>query len=432
MEADGLQDALTTLLTTLRMTLRTELTSPWLPIQFALIGVAAFAAWGCAAAIRRRFDLVAATMGWPPYLRIFIRALVDNFGVLAFMLILSVIRTAIRTWATHPRTYILGVSVDLATAWVVIALATSLIRNPFISRLVSVTTWTIAALSILGLLDDIVAALDARAILIGGIRVTLLLILKTAILLAVALWAATATSNFLDRRVQHVSGLTPSIQVLLGKLIRIGVMTAAIVVVLSAAGIDLSVLAVFTGAIGVGVGLGMQKIVSNFVSGLILLADKSIKPGDVITVGDQFGWVANMGARYTSVDLKDGRELLVPNEDLVTQRVVNWSYSSDLMQLQVKFSTTYDSDIHKARAAAVTAAQSIDAVLKSPPPVCHLTNYGASAIEYVLLFWIANAATGPTKVRSEVMIALWDKFKSDGVKLPTPGATRVVLEQPKG
>ena len=242
---------------------------------------------------------------------------------------------------------------DLATAWVVIALVASLIRNPFINRLVSVTAWTIAALSILGLLDDTVAALDARAILIGGIRVTPLLVLKTAVLLAVALWAATATSNFLDRRVQHVSGLTPSIQVLLGKLIRIGVMTVAIVIVLSAAGIDLSVLAVFTGAIGVGVGLGLQKIVSNFVSGIILLADKSIKPGDVITVGDHFGWVANMGARYTSVDLKDGRELLVPNEDLVTQRVINWTYSSDLMRLEVKFSTTYDSDLHKTRAAAV-------------------------------------------------------------------------------
>ena len=143
----------------------------------------------------------------------------------------------------------------------VIALVASLIRNPFINRLVSVTAWTIAALSILGLLDDTVAALDARAIVIGGLRVTPLLVLKTAVLLAVALWAATATSNFLDRRVQHVAGLTPSIQVLLGKLIRIGVMTVAIVIVLSAVGIDLSVLAVFTGAIGVGVGLGMQKIV---------------------------------------------------------------------------------------------------------------------------------------------------------------------------
>jgi small-conductance mechanosensitive channel len=401
MEADSLQGTLDALVTTLRVTLRTELTSIWLPVQFGIIVLVALAAWGCAAAIRRRFDLVTATMGWPPYLRIFVRALIDNFGVLAFMILIGITRTAIRTWATHPRTYILGVAGDLATAWVVIALAASLIRNPFVNRLVQVTAWTIAALSILGLLDDTVAALDARAILIGGIRVTPLLIIKTAVLLAVALWAAT------------------------------GVMTAAIIIVLSASGIDLSVLAVFTGAIGVGVGLGLQKIVSNFVSGIILLADKSIKPGDVISVGEHFGWVAHMGARYTSVDLKDGRELLVPNEDLVTQRVINWTYSSDLMRLEVKFSTTYDSDLHKTRAAAVQAAQSVEQVLKVPPPVCHLTGYGTSAIEYVLWFWIKDAATGPTGTRSAVMIALWDTFAREGIKLPIPGATRVILEQPK-
>ncbi len=431
MEADDIQNALDSLVTTLRVTLRTELSSIWLPVQFGAIALAAFAAWTIAGSVRKRFDLVSATMGWPAYLRILVRAVIDNFGVLAFMIILSVTRTAIRTWATHPRTYILGVAVDLATAWVVITLVASLIRNPFINRLVSVTAWTIAALSILGLLDDTVAALDSRAILIGGIRITPLVVLKTAILLSVALWAATATGNFLDRRVQHVSGLTPSIQVLLGKLIRIGVMTAAIVVVLSASGIDLSVLAVFTGAIGVGVGLGMQKIVSNFVSGIILLADKSIKPGDVISVGDHFGWVANMGARYTSVDLKDGRELLVPNEDLITQRVTNWTYSSDLMRLEVKFNATYDSDLHKTRAVAVQAALAVKQVLKTPPPVCHLTGYGSSAIEYVLWFWIKDAATGPTATRSAVMISLWDTFEREGVKLPKPGAARIIVEQAK-
>ena len=431
MEADGLQETLDALITTLRVTLRTELTSVWLPIQFSVIALAALGAWAIASAVRKRFDLVSATMGWPAYLRIFARAVIENFGVLSFMLLLSLSRTAIRAWAVHPRTYILGVGIDLATAWVVITLVASLIRNPFINRLVSVTAWGIAALSILGLLDGTATALDSRAILIGGIRVTPLLILKTVVLLSVALWAATATGNFLDRRVQHVSGLTPSIQVLLAKLIRIGVMTVAVVIVLSAVGIDLSVLAVFTGAIGVGVGLGMQKIVSNFVSGIILLADKSIKPGDVITIGDHFGWVANMGARYTSVDLKDGRELLVPNEDLVTQRVINWTYSSDLMRLEVKFSATYDSDLHKTRAAAIRAAQSVDTVLKSPAPVCHLTGYGTSAIDYVLWFWIKDAATGPTGVRSAVMIALWDAFQQEGVKLPIPGPAHIILDRPE-
>jgi len=431
MEAEDLQDTLDALIAALRVTLRTELSSIWLPIQFSAIAVAALAAWGCAALIRRKFDLVSATMGWPPYLRIFVRALIDNFGVLAFMLIIGITRTAIRASIAHPRIYVLGVAGDLATAWVVIALVASLIRNPFVNRVVAVTAWSIAALSILHLLDNAVEALDARAILIGGIRVTPLLILKTTVLLLVAFWAAATTSNFLDRRVQNVSGLTPSIQVLLAKLIRIGVMTVAIVIVLSTVGIELSVLAVFTGAIGVGLGFGLQKIVANFVSGIILLADKSIKPGDVITVGEHFGWVTNMGARYTSVDLKDGRELLVPNEDLVTQRVINWSYSSDLMRLEVKFSTTYDSDLHQTRAVAVKAAQGVAEVLKSPPPVCHLTGYGATAIDYVLWFWIKDAATGPTGVRSAVMIALWDIFAKEGIKLPIPGATRVILEQPK-
>lgn len=159
MEADGLQDTLDALIATLRVTLRTELSSIWLPIQFGAIALAALAAWGCAALIRRKFDLVSATMGWPAYLRVVVRALVDNFGVLAFMVIIGVVRTASRTWAAHPRTTILGVAGDLATAWVVIALVASLIRNPFINRLVAVTAWTIAALSILGLLDGTVAAL---------------------------------------------------------------------------------------------------------------------------------------------------------------------------------------------------------------------------------------------------------------------------------
>ena len=177
-------------------------------------------------------------------------------------------------------------------------------------------------------------------------------------------------------------------------------------------------------------GLGLQKIVANFVSGIVLLADKSIKPGDVITIGEHFGWVTTMGTRYTSVDLKDGRELLVPNEDLVTQRVINWSYTSDRMQLQIKFSTTYDTDIKKTQAAAVEAALSVPQVMKDPAPSCHITAFGATALEYVLWMWIKSASEGPTRVRSAVMVALWDTFEKQGIAIPKPGPSRVILEQP--
>src|SRR5882757_9256739 len=429
MDPDDIQNALTALITTIRTTLRSELTSIWLPIQLGTIAALAIAAIGIGAIVRRRFDLTAATMGWPAYLRLAARALTDNFAVLIFILLIMVTRAGLDAGFSHARTYLLGVASNLATAWVVIAILASLIRNHFINRIVAVTAWTIAALSILGLLDNTAAALDSRALMIGGIRVTPLLILKTSALLMIAIWAATAASNFLERRMQATPDLTPSVQVLLGKLIRIAMMAIAIIVVLSVSGIDLSVLAVFTGAIGVGVGLGLQKIVGNFVSGIVLLADKSIKPGDVISIGDHFGWVTTMGTRYTSVDLKDGRELLVPNEDLVTQRVINWSYTSDRMQLQIKFSTSYDTPIGKTQAAAVEAALSVSEVLKEPAPSCHITAFGATALEYVLWAWIKSASEGPTRVRSAMMIAMWDTFERQGVVIPKPGPAHIVLDK---
>jgi small-conductance mechanosensitive channel len=430
MDSNYFQDALVTIVTAIRVTLRSELSSIWLPIQFGTIALAAIAAVGVSVLVRRKFDLAAATMGWPGYLRLATRALIDNFAMLVFILLISIIRPGLEASTEHARTYLLGVANNLATAWVAIAIITSLIRNHFINRVVAVTAWTIAALSIMGLLDGAVAALDSRAIVLGGLRITPLLLLKTTALLLLAIWIATAVSNFLDRRVQASEDLTPSVQVLLGKLIRIAVMAIAIIVVLSISGIDLSVFAIATGAVGVGVGLGLQKIVANFVSGIVLLADKSIKPGDVITVGEHFGWVTNMGTRYTSVDLKDGREVLVPNEDLVTQKVINWSYTSDRMQVQIRFNTSYNDDIKKTQAAAVEAALSVPQVMKEPAPSCHITAFGASALEFVLWAWIKNASEGPTRVRSAMMVALWDAFEREGITIPKPSPTRVILEQP--
>jgi small-conductance mechanosensitive channel len=429
MDTEGLESALETLFTTIRQTLRVQLTSPWLPIQLGIVLVAILIALATAALIRRRFDLVSATMGWPPYMRGAARRLLNETTTLVFILIVSVVRVGIRTWIEHPRTYILYIAVNLATAWIVVNILAGLIHNKLINRVVAVTAWTIAALSILGLLDDTVDALDSRAILIGGLRVTPLLVLKTSALLLVALWAAYAASNFFDRRVQALPELTPSIRILLGKLIRIAMISLAVVIVLGAVGIDLSVLAVVGGAVGVGVGFGLQKIVSNFVSGVILLADKSIKPGDVISVGDQVGMVTAMGARYTSVDTRDGREYLIPNEDLVTQRVVNWSYTSSLVRVDVKFSATYSTDPRKTQATAIGAALATPGVLKTPAPVCHVLHFGTAAIDYELWFWVDAPSGGVTEVRSAAMLTLWDAFEREGIGIPKPGATRVILEQ---
>jgi small-conductance mechanosensitive channel len=405
-----------------------EFTSVWLIVQLGLILLAGAIGTLVTTVLRRRLDIVSLTMGWPPLLRLLTRLLVANIGTVFFVVLVVVTHRVMLSMTWPSRSYLLGVAASLATAWVVIALVAGMIRNQFVYRLVAVSAWTLAALSILGLLQPTTEALDSIAVVIGGLRITPLLAIKTTVLLMFTLWAANAASDFLDKRVQSSTDLTPSIQVLIGKLIRLLLITFAILIVLSTVGIDLSALALFSGAVGVGLGFGLQKIVSNLVSGIILLADKSIKPGDVISVGDHFGRVGNMGARYTSVDTRDGREYLIPNEDFITQRVANWTYSSDLVRLFVKFNTTYDSDPRQAQAAAVEAAFSIERVLKKPVPQCMLTEFGTTSIEFELWFWIKDPAVGVTNVKSDVLLALWDTLAKNGVNIPKPGPARVIYE----
>jgi small-conductance mechanosensitive channel len=397
-----------------------EIASVWVLIQFAVIILAAVIGTALATLLRRRIDIDALSSGWPPYLRQFTRLLAENIGTIIFVLIVLTGREAMidATWPS--RSYLLGVAASLATAWVVIALVAGLIRNPFVYRLVAIFAWTIAALNILGLAQPIREALDSVAVVIGGLRVSPLLVLKTTVLLLLTLWGANAASDFLDKRVRAVTDLTPSIQVLIGKLIRLLLITFAIVIALSTVGIDFSALAFFSGAVGVGLGFGLQKIVSNLVSGIILLADKSIKPGDVISVGDSFGWVESMGARYTSVVTRDGREFLIPNEDFVTQRVINWSYSNDEVRLDVDFGVSYASDPHKICEFGVEAAKSVERVLVAPAPVCHLKGFGDSSLDFTLRFWIRDPVDGTTNVRGKVLLALWDIFKREGIEIPFP------------
>ncbi|MEX0310145.1 MAG: mechanosensitive ion channel family protein, partial [Tateyamaria sp.] len=187
-----------------------------------------------------------------------------------------------------------------------------------------------------------------------------------------------------------------------------------------ALGIDLTGLAVLSGAIGVGLGFGLQKVVSNLVSGVIILLDKSIKPGDVISLGDTFGWIQTLGARYASVVTRDGREYLIPNEDLITGQVVNWSHSNDFVRLDIFFGTAYDDDPHQVRKLAIEAAKGVERVLSSRPPVCHIVGFGDSSVDYILRFWITDPTGGLTNIRGNVYLALWDAFKQNDISIPFP------------
>ena len=398
-----------------------EVTSPWFYLQFGLMLAAAGIAFATDTAIRSRVDMTSLAMRWPLPLRHFVRVLVSSASTAVFAVLVIAARVTMfhSTWPS--RSYMLMVAAKLALAWLLIRLVASVIRNAFIVKLVSATAWLIAALSILGQLDFAADALDSDqvAVVLAGLRLTPLLLIKAGALLILALWLTNIAANFAESQINRSSDLTPSIQVLLVKMIRMGLMVVAIAIALGAVGINLSALAVFTGAAGVGIGLGLQKIVANFISGLILLVDKSVKPGDLVTIGESSGRISAMKTRYISVAAGDGREFLIPNEDLVTQKVINWTYTDKNTLVKIAFGTNYEADPRQVCKLAIETAAAAPRAIKGKPPNCILIEFAEAGMKFSLTFWIADP-DGMDNVKSDVMLALWEGFKRDGIRVPYP------------
>lgn len=396
-----------------------EIASPWFYLQLGLMLAGAGIAFAVGAGVRARLDTTSLAMGWPAPLRLFMRVFVSCASTVVFALLMTVARVVMISATWPSRSYLLVISAKLALAWLIIRLVTSVIRNEFIVRLVAISAWLVAALSIVGQLGPTIDALDSVAIDLGGLRLTPLLLIKLGVLLAVALWLSNLTSNFLEVRIRQSRDLTPSIQVLLVKMVRLALMLLAITMVMSTVGINLSALAIFSGAIGVGIGFGLQKIVANFISGVILLADKSVKPGDLVTIGDSSGRISAMNTRYISVAAGDGREFLIPNEDLITQKVVNWTYTDKNTLVKVNFGTNYDADPRLVCKLAIDIAAASPRATKPKPPNCLLTEFAEAGMKFSLTFWIADP-DGMDAVKSDVMLALWDAFKREGIRVPYP------------
>ncbi|RYG27657.1 mechanosensitive ion channel, partial [bacterium] len=305
-------------------------------------------------------------------------------------------------------------------AYLLIAVASRIVRNRLLSRLVTIIAWTVAALSILDLIGPVSTALDHAAISIGAVRISALLVIKAVLVLSLTLWMASLLGHFLDGRIQRNEELTPTLRVLIGKFLRSGLILIALVVALSAIGVDLTALTVLSGAIGVGLGFGLQKVVSNFLSGVIILLDRSIKPGDTISVGETFGWIRELRARFVSVVTRDGREYLIPNEDFITNQVINWSFTNDLVRIDVTFRAAYDCDPHEIIRIAKIASTTVSRVVSDKEVVCWITGFGEYSLEFVLRFWIRDPQAGITNVKGAMLLALWDAFQQNGIRIPVP------------
>lgn len=396
---------------------------PWnayqLGIAAGLFLIAALLARPIAASFH---DWLRGRAGWPKW-RIRAGLVVHKRirGILFVLLIWSTVLIMQEvTWPSRSR--VLVVIANLSLAWLIVSFATRLVANPLLRKMVKYGAWVWITLRILGLTAEATAFLDNIAIDFGDLRISLFLIVQAIVILGVMLTLARAVSSVAANRIRNNPDISPSMQVLGAKLAQILLLGGAFFIGLKAIGIDLTGLAVLSGAIGVGLGFGLQKVVSNLVSGLIILLDKSIKPGDVISLGETFGWINSLGARYVSVVTRDGREYLIPNEDFITNEVVNWSHSDRFVRLDLKFGTAYGDDPHEVRRVAIDAAKGVSRVLSGGKraPVCHIIGFGDSSVDYVLRFWIDDPTGGLTNIRGNVYLALWDAFKDAGVSIPFP------------
>ena len=387
-------------------------------VQAAAIPVAFFAAWLLSTRLEILIRRIPRHASEPAWTKLLIEAALSV--MLPFLWFVFQVLTAVAVVRAGMPDRLLSTVIQLLLAWIVIRLATALIRNPALARSIAVVVWAFAALNILGLLGLITGLLDDIALKVGDLRISMLTIVRGAIALAALLWAASALARLVETRIGHLASLTPSVQVLFTKVARIGLFTLAFVIGLRVVGIDLTGLAIFSGAIGLGLGFGLQKVVSNLVSGLILLLDRSVKPGDVIAIGETYGWVNEMSARYASVITRDGIEHLIPNEELITQRVENWSHSSNLVRLKAPIGVAYGADLPKAIALCIEAAADTRRVLDVPKPVCLLRGFGDNAINLELRFWISDVPNGIANVTSEVLLKVWSKFGENEVELPFP------------
>ena len=301
-------------------------------------------------------------------------------------------------------------------------LVRDIIHDPFLKVLGRYILLPIAALYMFGVLDDVLAALKSMKVTFGNISISVMALLRGAIAGSVLFWlggwSTRQTSQFIEAQEQ----MRPSVRQLVGKAIEFVIFATAFFLLLNIMGINLGALAFLGGAIGVGLGFGLQKIASNFISGVILLVEGQATVGDFVELdGGEKGTIVKMMARAAILETFDGRWIVVPNEDFITTRVTNYSDSGSANRFEAEFSVSYDTDINKVPALIEAAVSKHPDVLDEPyPPDCELRGFGDSGIDFAVEFWVEGLDDGPNKYTSDVLFLVWNALKDAGIEIPYP------------
>jgi len=348
--------------------------------------------------------------------------------VLALLLLLRVI-----VGAAHLDDAVVEIAVRLLSAYIIVRIGvlvfeTSLGEQSWLRSWESraaLLIWLGVAAEMLDWLDPIVDTLDHVGITASKNRITLWSIMKLLFTLTIFMVVATWVGRWIERRLMKLQSVALSTRIGISKFVSAVLIGLSMLLGLNAAGVDLTALTVLTGAIGLGLGFGLQAIAANFVSGFVLLMDRSIKPGDVISFTGQtgtstegFGWVQELRGRYVVVRDRDGVEMLVPNQQLISNPVINWSYTDPRVRLKLPIRISYQDDPELALQLLIQACDGQRRVLHEPLPVSRLMHFGENGIDLELRFWISDPQEGVNNVRSEVNRTIWRLFKENGITIP--------------
>ncbi len=314
---------------------------------------------------------------------------------------------------------------SLLNAWIVIRLFSSFVRDPLWSKLFASVAWIIAALNILRLLNPVIAGLDSIAINVGDSRLSVYLVIKGVIVLVALLWLATLLTKFVQARVGRSANLTPSVQSLIAQTVRIGLLFIAVMLAMNAIGIDLTAFAVFSGAVGVGIGFGLQAIFSNLVAGIIMLVERSIKVGDFVELESGLtGEVREINIRSTRVTTNDNVDILVPNAEFINNRVTNWTLREGYRRTRIPFGVAYGTDKELVRKAVLEAAAEVPHMLKGKgarEPTVWLVGFGDSSLDFELVVWLSpEAVKRPSAVAADYNWAIETALSKYGIEIPFP------------
>ena len=358
-----------------------------------------------------------------------INRLVEAVEILAVPIVLYValLLTKIALGSVDHSTLWVSGAMALMSAWIMVRMVTLVIRSRFWSRVAFYVAWPVAALDAFGALAPVVEQMQALAIPLGTndsgepINISLFDVVRTLIYFLVLFWGANLLSRILQAQIDQIEELSPSFKALIGKVLSVLLPTIAILIAFQIVGFNITALAVFSGALGLGVGLGLQNIVANFLAGFTLIADKSIKPGDTIEIDGTMGWVISLQARYVALRTRDGTELLIPNDRFMGEGVINWSRTDQVVRQHAPFGVSYKTrDLRAVQALAVETALSVDRIVADPEPSCNLMEFGDSSVNFDLRYWISDPQNGLANVKSEVLLGIWERLAEQGIEIPFP------------